>query len=317
MVWKPSVEYLPWYEKTTRQSKEVLFLVIFRYSVLHPIMFRAYAKINIGLYVVERRPDGYHNIETVFHRIDLWDELAFAPSPTIEIRTDSPEVPGDASNICHKAARLLQNHLGVSTGVRISLRKRVPVGAGLGGGSADGAAVLRELPAFWKRAVDEQTLRRLALELGSDVPFFLGHGSAVACGRGEILDYFPLDIPFVILLCHPGIHVATAWAYGHITPGTTGKPADLRQAVLQGIREPSRLAQLLRNDFEPVVFPSHPVIADVKESMVRGGAVFSLMSGSGSSVYGFFKAVPGAERVAASLAARGFRTSVTLPHFHV
>ncbi len=316
-MWRPLVEYLAWYEKTTRQSKEVLFLVIFRYSVLHPIMFRAYAKINIGLYVIERRPDGYHNIETVFHRIDLWDELAFDPSPAIEVSTTSPDVPGDASNICHKAARLLQDHLGVSAGVRISLRKQIPVGAGLGGGSADGAAVLRELPAFWGRVVDEQTLRRLALELGSDVPFFLGRGSAVASGRGEILDYFPLDIPFVILLCHPHIHVATDWAYGHITPGTAGKPADLRQAVLQGIREPSRLTQLLRNDFESVVFASHPEIADLKESMIRGGAVFSLMSGSGSSVYGFFPAIPDAERVAASLAARGFRPSVTLPHFHV
>lgn len=291
--------------------------MIFRYSVLHPIMFRAYAKINIGLYVVERRPDGYHNIETVFHRIDLWDELAFALSPAIEVRPTTPDVPGDASNICHKAARLLQEHLGISAGVRISLRKQIPVGAGLGGGSADGAMVLRELPAFWGRVVDESTLRRLALELGSDVPFFLGRESAVAGGRGEILDYFPLDIPFVILLCYPNIHVTTGWAYGRITPGTVGKPVDLRQAVLRGMHEPVRLAQLLRNDFEPVVFASHPAVAELKQTMIREGAVFSLMSGSGSSVYGFFSEIQDAERVAASLAARGFRTSITLPHFHV
>jgi 4-diphosphocytidyl-2-C-methyl-D-erythritol kinase len=308
---------LAWYEKTARQSKEVLFLVIFRYSVLHPIMFRAYAKINIGLYVVERRPDGYHNIETVFHRIDLWDELAFDLSPAIEVRATSPDVPEDASNICHKAARLLQDHLGISTGVRISLRKQIPVGAGLGGGSADGAVVLRELPAFWGRVVDETTLRRLALELGSDVPFFLGRDSAVAGGRGEILHYFPLDIPFTILLCYPNIHVTTGWAYERITPGTADKPADLRQAVLQGVRDPSRLGELLRNDFEPVVFASHPAVAELKQTMIRGGAVFSLMSGSGSSVYGFFRVIPDAERVAASLAARGFRTSITSPHFHV
>ena len=291
--------------------------MFFRYSVLHPIMFRAYAKINIGLYVVERRPDGYHNIETVFHRIDLWDELAFAPSPTIEVRPTSPDVPGDTSNICHKAARLLQDHLGVSAGVRISLRKQIPVGAGLGGGSADGAVVLRELPAFWGKVVDETTLRRLALELGSDVPFFLGHDSAVAGGRGEVLDYFSLDVPSVILLCYPNIHIATGWAYGHITPGTAGKPAHLRQAVLQGIHEPSRLAKLLRNDFEPVVFSAYPAVAALKETMIRGGAVFSLMSGSGSSVYGFFPEIADAERVAASLFAGGFRTFITLPHFHV
>lgn len=291
--------------------------MIFRYSVFHPTMFRAYAKINIGLYVVERRPDGYHNIETVFNRIDLWDELAFAPSPKIEVQTTSSDVPGDASNICHKAARLLQAHLGVSAGVRISLRKQIPVGAGLGGGSADGAVVLRELPAFWDRVVDETTLRLLALELGSDVPFFLGRDSAVAGGRGEILDYFSLDIPFVILLCYPNIHVATGWAYGRIKPGTAGKPANLCQTVLQGMREPSRLAQSLRNDFEPVVFASHPAVAELKETMIRSGAVFSLMSGSGSSVYGFFPEITDAERVAASFLVRGFRAFLTLPHFHV
>ena len=278
-------------------------------------MFHAYAKINIGLYVVERRPDGFHNIETVFHRIAIADTLSLTPAGEIRVSSSSPEAPSDSANICHKAAVLLQAHLKTSQGVHIHMEKQVPVGAGLGGGSADAACVLRELPALWGANVPDATLRAMALQLGSDVPYFLSPGSAVAGGRGELLRYFTLDVPYTILLCNPGIHVATGWAYGRIRPGTEGKPEDLAAIVRGGMSDPSLLGHHLRNDFEAVVFPAHPEVRQIKEGMLSAGAVFAMMSGSGSTVYGFFREADTAERCARPLEAAGYRTFITPSHF--
>jgi len=275
----------------------------------------AYAKINLGLYVIARRPDGFHDIETVFCRIGIADDITLASSADIRVTSSSPEAPAGESNICHKAARLLATHLGVTGGVHIHIEKQIPAGAGLGGGSADAALVIKTVPAFWNRALEPAQQFRIALELGSDVPFFLNDGAAIGRGRGEELEYFPLTIPFTILVCNPNIHIPTAWAYGRITPGASEKPADLRKIVLEGMRTPALLREL-HNDFEPVAFEAHPEIRHLKETMLARGAVFALMSGSGSTVFGFFER----ENIAAGLqrefAARGYRAFVTPAHFH-
>ena len=278
-------------------------------------MFRAHAKINLGLYVVERRADGYHNIETVFHRIALADTITLTPAPDIAVTSSSPEVPSDPTNICFKAAQLVRDRLGVSSGVHIDIEKKIPVGAGLGGGSADAASVLRELPAFWGREVSGEALRTLALQLGSDVPYFLASGSAFAGGRGELLDYFDLDVPFAILLCYPNVHVATGWAYAGIRPRRREGAEDLKLIVQAGMKHPETLASSLRNDFEPVVFAAHPAVREVKQKMIDAGALFALMSGSGSSVYGFFSDSNAAAACADPLRRRGYRTHITDPHF--
>ncbi len=300
--------------KITSTIKEVIFSGFF--AILNPTpMFQAFAKINIGLYVVERRPDGFHNIETVFHRIAVADTLRMEPAREIRVTSSSADAPSDQTNICYKAAVLLQKHCGTADGVHIHIDKNVPVGAGLGGGSADAACVLRQLPVLWGTSVTEEALRSMALALGSDVPYFLSGGSAVAAGRGEVLTYFALDVPYAILLCNPGIHVATGWAYGQITPGRMNTPSDLAAVVREGMRDPAILQERLRNDFEAVVFPAHPVVRGVKEAMMRAGAVFAMMSGSGSTVYGLFPDPADAERCAAPLTAAGYRTFITPPHF--
>ncbi|MBX2991191.1 MAG: 4-(cytidine 5'-diphospho)-2-C-methyl-D-erythritol kinase [Bacteroidetes bacterium] len=276
---------------------------------------RAYAKINLGLRILEKRPDGYHNIETVFHRIDLFDEIELSSSPAIKVVSTSDEAPGDESNICHKAARLLRNHFGIRDGVCISINKKIPVGAGLGGGSSDAATVLRALPAFWNQSIDEESLRSIALQLGSDVPFFLGNGSAVGRGRGEILEYFSLALPYYILLCNPNIHVSTAQAYTKIRPATPDVPISLQEILLAHLHEPARLSELLRNDFESVVFEEYPTIGAVKHAMLEQGAVFALMSGSGSSVFGFFENEATAGRTADRFRSQGYRTFLTKPGF--
>ncbi len=278
-------------------------------------MFRAYAKINLGLYIVERRADGFHAIETVFHRINCWDAITFTPDPEITVESSSPDAPDGASNICHKAAVLIRNQVRTDRGVRITIRKNIPVGAGLGGGSADAALVLRALPAFWGHSVGHEFLHSFAAQLGSDVPFFLSPGSAVGRGRGEILEHFPLDIPWTILVCTPPIHVSTAWAYGVIRPRAEGVPRDLKSAVAEGVRHPERLAGILRNDFEDAVFAEYPAIRAVKEAMLSGGALYALMSGSGSSVFGLFHDERQARDVGNAFLGQSYGVSITPPHF--
>ena len=278
-------------------------------------MFPAYAKINLGLLVLNKRPDGYHNIATVFHRVDLSDRIALAPSAQISVVSTSPDAPSDESNICHKAAQLLCEQLKVRDGVTITIEKKIPVGAGLGGGSSDAAADLRRLPAFWGRTAEETMLRELALKLGSDVPYFLGTGSASAKGRGEVLEYFSLDLPYTVLLCNPNIHVATGWAYGQIHHAGPREQMDLKEVVLQGMSDPAFLKDHLVNDFEPAVFRAYPQIWKLKEDMIAAGAAYAAMSGSGSSVYGLFTDGKKAEELESRFRAKGYRTFITAPHF--
>ncbi len=278
-------------------------------------MHRAYAKINLGLLILDRRPDGYHSIETVFHKIDLSDEIGFDPAPEITLTTNDPQLPTDERNICVRAARLLRRKLGIQEGVRITLQKMIPTGSGLGGGSSDAAAVLRWLPEFWGRAAKESTLQQLALLLGADVPYFLGHGSALAKGRGELLKFFPLDIPFTILVCYPNIHISTSWAYGALPHRRVAPRVDLQGILRIGITEPIRLVNGLRNDFEPVIFKHHPEIMRVKEAMMRGGAEYASLSGSGSAVYGLFADASYAHEVSAYFTGKGYHTFLTRPHF--
>lgn len=269
------------------------------------VTVRAHAKINIGLQVVRRRDDGYHDIDTVFHRIGWHDTVAIARAERgIALRCSAPELPTDETNLCVRAARAFCEAAGYDGGLRLELDKRIPTGAGLGGGSADAAAVLRALPSLLDAPLAEEDLFRIALALGSDVPYFLHEGSAHARGRGELLAYFPLRLPYWILTVHPGIHVSTAWAYGalRLAPGLALQP--LREILERHLREPAVLVNRIRNDFETVVLPAHDDVLRSKELLYRLGAVFALMSGSGSSVFGWFAGEDEARDAAGFLGAR-------------
>jgi 4-diphosphocytidyl-2-C-methyl-D-erythritol kinase len=280
------------------------------------MVLHAYAKINLGLRIIERRPDGYHAIETVFHRISLSDELALdALESGIELACTDAALPADKTNLCWKAVECLQAECRTRRGAAIRITKRIPMGAGLGGGSSDAAAVLKHLPRLWGMQVPAGRLLELGASIGSDVPFFLQDASAYAEGRGEVLTPFTLSLPYWILLVNPGIHVPTPWAYkefskklseGHTVPrGTLFSPG-------AGTMRP--LAQAMRNDFEDVVFPAYPAIRSLKEELLGAGAAFALMSGSGSSVFGLFAEAADAQR-ACSLFSERYLTSLTEPHF--
>jgi 4-diphosphocytidyl-2-C-methyl-D-erythritol kinase len=280
-----------------------------------PKMNQAFAKINLGLFVLNKRPDGFHDLLTVFHRINLADQISIEVAPRITVASSTPDAPSDESNLCFKAASLLQERLGSAMGAAIRIQKKIPVGAGLGGGSADAAFVLRALPEVWGYQLPESQLHDLALRLGSDVPYFLGHGSAVARGRGEVLSYFSLSIPYTVVLCSPNIHVSTAWAYRHITPRALPTLPEIQKALVEGMHDPVILREEICNDFEKPVFAQYPAIRDIKETMMREGAVFALMSGSGSSVYGFFAEESRALAATHRFDDRGYKTFLTEPFF--
>lgn len=275
---------------------------------------RSHAKINLGLRVLGKRSDGFHELATVLHRVDLFDTLSFEITDGgISLESNRGDIPTDDGNLCVRAARLLLAQER-GRGVHIVLHKNVPAGAGLGGGSANAASVLRFLPALLGRRFPEEELLEMAAMLGSDVPFFLQDGSALARGRGEILEYFSWRCPWWIVLVNPGIHVSTAWAYGSLRLAAQPAEVDLRTALLRAADDSAALAELLHNDFEDPVMEAHPEIRAAKRRMLAADAAGALMSGSGSSVFGLF-----ADEHSARCCAQGFPEdqllSVTHPGF--
>ncbi|MFN5620257.1 MAG: 4-(cytidine 5'-diphospho)-2-C-methyl-D-erythritol kinase [Flavobacteriales bacterium] len=253
----------------------------------------ANAKINLGLYVTERRTDGYHNLESIFLPVSLCDVLEAIRSEGDEIAftTQGRRIDGDAeSNLCVKAYRLLQRDFKLG-GVEATMLKQVPIGAGLGGGSSDGAHMLKLLNELFSLNLSTDQLQHYAAQLGSDCPFFISNKPAFVHGRGELLD--PIDMPAIqshVVIIHPGIHVGTADAYRGIKPSAAS--FDLRTI---GQLPMDQWQGRITNDFERVVFALHPEIASIKRTLLDQGALYSSMSGSGSAVFGFFD-----ERIALS-----------------
>jgi 4-diphosphocytidyl-2-C-methyl-D-erythritol kinase len=253
------------------------------------VFIRAYGKINLGLRILRKREDGYHDITTVFHLIDVYDALSIQPSSSDVLECSDPSLPTDERNLCLRAARLFRSGFGINSGVHISLQKSIPVGAGLGGGSSDAAATLLGCARLWRIDDAVERLVPFAIQLGSDVPYFLKPGSAMATGRGEILSHFNLELPYWILIVYPNIHISTVWAYQNVTPSDRIEgTVNLRRLIEENLHNPHVLPSLLVNDFEPLVFRTHPPIKELKAMLTASGAVAAQLSGSGSAVYGLF-----------------------------
>lgn len=261
---------------------------------------RALAKINLDLRVLGKRPDGYHELRTIFQTISLADtiEIAYTPARTAAIELE--DNLSIADNLVTRAAQLAMDAMRIRGHVRMRLTKCIPMGAGLGGGSSDAAAVLLTLPPLAGRALDVKTLCELGQKLGSDVPFFLLGGAAVGIGRGTEIFPLPDARPRRGVLIAPGIHVNTAQAYRDLSPRLTTELQQnkifsfLSQTWDFGGLEPAA------NDFEAVVFEQHGRLAALKRRLSRAGAAVAMMTGSGSAIFGLFPsgaATPGALRV--------------------
>jgi len=281
------------------------------------VLLKAYAKINLGLRVLRKRRDGFHDIETVFHRIKLYDEIELtAQDKGISFSGGGIElIPEGSANLCVQAALLFQQETNTHHGVDIKLKKIIPVGAGLGGGSSDAATVLLALSELWKIHVPFLKLREMALQLGSDVPYFLLDGTAYATGRGEVLEYFPLAVPYWIVVLFPNEQIFTKWAYQHVTP-KEGYAKSIKEILLEGINDMEYLRDNLDNDFEEPVFEQFPFIKELRKGFYLSGAEYVSLSGSGSCLFGFYKEEKDAKFFQREMVNKEqFLTYVTPPNF--
>jgi len=247
-------------------------------------------KINLGLHILQKRADGYHELETVFYPIALQDGLEIIQNPSsatdIEISISGLVIDSDTSNnICVKAYQLLKKDFPQLPSIKLHLHKVIPSGAGLGGGSADGAFTLLLLNRKFNLGLTEDHLINYALQLGSDCPFFIINKPCIAKGRGEQMENIALDLSsYKIILVNPKIHISTAWAFSKI------KPSAQRPSLVAIINQTiDSWRDQLKNDFEEVALVEYPELLSVKDALYNQGAVYASMSGSGSTFYGIFK----------------------------
>lgn len=249
------------------------------------------AKINLAIDVLGKREDGYHDVEMILKEIALSDRmtLTLRTDGKIVISSDSAALPLGESNLAYRAARLFFDHLGRTEGVEIHIEKRIPMGAGLGGGSADAAGVLKGLNAMFGNPFNIDTLMQLGARIGADVPFCVLGGCAKATGIGEILTPLPMPPVLYCVIAKPEPSVSTKWVYENLD--LSKRPDGLNvSAVAEGIQngDLSAICQNAANILETVTIPAYPIVGWIKEAFLESGAVLSLMSGSGSAVFGLF-----------------------------
>lgn len=278
----------------------------------------ACAKVNLGLKVLAKRADGFHEIRSILQSVSLADSLRFHPAKTFSMSCSDPALSTGEDNLVTRAAALFAAAAGQpeAASYHVHLEKRIPLGAGLGGGSADAAAVLKGLNRLAGLPLDEGRLRQLGAELGSDVPFALAGGTGLVRGRGDLLE--PLQwvgLPCHYALVYPGLEVSTAWAYSQVEPGLTDPSPYLTfiNSLRGGRVDGNRLRQVLENDLQALVERANPIVAVVGSQLMAAGAVASSMSGSGSAVYGIFDDRTAAESAAEKLRVAGFRSFYCTP----
>lgn len=261
----------------------------------HTIIISAPAKINIGLWVKHKRQDGFHEIASIMQSISLADTLTLKEvnEPGINIFCDNKNVPTDSSNLVYKAADLFMKHHGIEPALAINIEKKIPVAAGLAGGSTDAAATLIGLSRLYERSMMFNDIMELASQIGSDVPFVLHGGLAVAMGRGERLSFYdaPRTAYTVVVVVPSNIGVSTKWAYENYVPGNNEFKARAFDRILAAYqsRDIRTLRNIVFNDLESVTLPANPEVGRIKQILDSTGSGLILMSGSGPAVFGLFE----------------------------
>jgi 4-diphosphocytidyl-2-C-methyl-D-erythritol kinase len=259
---------------------------------------RTPAKINLGLKILGKREDGYHELETLFQMVDFYDHLEFENIPAgIQLECDTPGIPVDSSNLVWRAAEALKEGRKEVSGVLIRLTKKIPSGAGLGGGSGNAAGALLALNKLWDLKLTRPQLQKIGATLGSDIPFFLESPCALGQGRGERLTALQGAEKFDVLLVSPHFPISTAEVYGRLKWGLTNSGNDI--SILRKFLSKSNVQELARclfNDLEPGVIEKYPQIQEIKGALIGLGACGALLSGSGSTVFGVFSESQKAEK---------------------
>ena len=258
---------------------------------MQQIRQRAYAKINIGLDVLRRRPDGYHEVKMIMQTVDIYDDLLLEKTfkPGIYLQTDNAELPVNRDNLIYRAAALLMEEKKVTEGVKITLAKRIPIAAGMAGGSSDAAAAMRGINTLFDMGYSVEELQHVGVKLGADIPYCLVGGTMLSEGIGEILTPLPAPPDAHLVVAKPDINVSTAFVYGNLHaeqlqyhPDIDGMAQALSEKNLRGI------CDRMGNVLETVTVREYPVIEEIKQLMCRAGAYNALMSGSGPTVFGIY-----------------------------
>ncbi len=258
------------------------------------LIVHAPAKINVGLWVKEKRNDGFHELASIMQTISLADTITLKETREegIHIFCDNPAVPTDSTNLVHKAATLFLDKFDIKPAVTINIEKKIPVAAGLAGGSTDAAAVLTGLARMYDKPITVPDIMKISSSIGSDVPFVVHGGLAIAEGRGEQLKFFePPRPPYAVVIVVPqGVQVSTKWAYDNYQPGENSVKAAAFEGIFQAYkrRDIDTLRKLVFNDLESVTLHRHPEVQRIKELLSMTGEGVILMSGSGPSVFGLF-----------------------------
>ncbi len=255
------------------------------------IQVAAPAKINLFLEILGKRPDGYHEIETVMQEVSLCDTIYLENCDAeVALTCTNPKLPTGEDNLILKAVRLFQKESGINRGVKIHLDKKIPVGAGLGGGSSDAVATLLGLNKLWRAGYDEKQLVSLAGKLGSDTPFFVRGNTALCRGRGEIVTPYSLNVRYHYIIIYPRFEVSTATVYRNFKINLTKNLKDVTvflRSLVSG--NPEKLGTCLHNRLEEVVFKLYPDLEEIKRKLTQLGFCGVLLSGSGSALYGLCK----------------------------
>jgi 4-diphosphocytidyl-2-C-methyl-D-erythritol kinase len=276
------------------------------------VRVRCPAKINLGLWILGKRPDGYHEIDTILQTVSLEDELHLEPGPpglTLEVR--GLRIPGSGPNIVERAWEMLAARARGSAGIRVRLTKRIPAGAGLGGGSSDAAGFLPGAARLLGLEIAEDEIRSMAMRLGADVAFFLKGGTARGTGRGDEMRHVCPISPFWAVLVSPPFAISTTWAYSRVRNELThGASRASILAFAIASRDWRAIADSMHNVFEDVVLPEYPSLAELKRAIVAGGALKALLAGSGSTLFGLARSHGEAVEIAGKIAGRGFEARV-------
>ena len=258
------------------------------------------AKINLFLKITGKRPDGYHELETIMVPIGLADTMTFTEHSELAMTCDEPLLAVDSGNLVIRAANLLRDKTGVKSGAKISLNKKIPIGAGLGGGSSNATHALKGLNRLWKLGLGDDELEKLAGELGSDTAFFVRNRPAFATGRGEKLQPLRVDEPIPVLLLNFGFGSSTAWAYRHFVPAKNAPTPTIKSALNR-----KTAAQLLWNDLQTPVFQKFPILSIALDFLQKQtGVAGAMMSGSGSTLFAILESEKSGRPVADAIKKR-------------
>lgn len=282
------------------------------------LQLKAYGKINLALDVIRKREDGYHDLDMIMQMVDVYDDIIIEKNniKDIVVKTDKAVLSNGKDNLAYMAAKTLMDEFGISQGVIITINKRIPIAGGMAGGSSDCATTMIGINQMFNLGLDKKALMERGVKLGADVPYCILGGTAIARGIGEVLT--PLKTPpqCHVIIAKPPVSVSTAFVYGHIRPNQIKKHPDVEKMV-EAInnQDLKMLAGLLSNVMEEVTIPEYPVIQDIKEVMLENGALNSIMSGSGPTVFGLYDDKESAEKTVELLKKKQLTEQVYLTKF--